>query len=783
MKNKKKIIHPNRWAIIKKALYRAFALFVAIVFLLSCSTTRSLKKEELLYTGSKVKVENLSFFNKIALKGDLKDFIGQQPNDKWFGLFPVKLYMYNLAGDSVPKKGFRRWVQKKLGQPPVIYNPSITGRSANTMKAYLYSKGYFQGKVAFAETKKNKKMQVTYQVEVSEPYTINTIVFPKKDSSTIGIISKNKESSLLKKGMPYDLGHLKEERQRINKLLKNKGYYYFRPEYILFEIDSNSFKKNINVYVTVNKDIPKRAFNVYQLNNIDIYPGFSLKQSTKYKDTVRYNGYTIYKNEKTINHRVLLNSVFLEKGNIYKEKEYTRTIHKLTGLNLFKFVNIKFDDTLIDGQHMLNADILLTTTLSKTFSAEVQAQTKSNNFTGPGVSVEYTDRNFFNGAENFNTQFSSGFETQIANNKSSLNSFEFSIDQELSFPNIVFPFANLNQFLSPKYTPRTNFRASFRALDRLQYFTLHNANFSFGYDWKSSEKHMHDLIPFSLTYTNLFNRSSKFKKIMSEDEFLRESFREQLISSLTYNYVFNSKMFTKRDITYYFNANVEIAGNTASLVKSAFLNEESIERKPEKLFGIAYSQYLLAFIDTRVFFSINENSSLVYRWFSGAGYPYGNSMVMPYKSQFFVGGASGLRGFPFRSVGPGSYSPKEKENLFDQTGDIKLENNFEFRYTIAGIFKSALFAGAGNVWLFKNKNTHLNEEFSFSHFHKQLAVSAGTGLRIAPRFFVLRFDVGIPLRKPQLEKGNRWVVDHIRPASSSWRKKNIVISIAIGYPF
>ncbi len=761
-----------------KHIYQIINLLICSILLHSCSTTKMLDNEEYLYKKANIHIDSAVFLKKLSLKQDLKEFIIQEPNNKYLGIIPFQLFMYNLAGKNVPDSGFRHWLQTKAGEPPVVYNEQATAQSMKRMKNYLFSKGYFHASIDTIERPKNKKMKVVYAFKIHTPFTIKNVVYPDSASAITRAIRQTAEKSKIKEGEHYDLAVLKKERQRVDEQLKDKGYFYFRPEYILFKVDSNNAKKEVVIHVTLKKNIPEQAHHAYKINTIHLYPGYSLKKEMNRDDTAVYNDIKIIGESDYIRHKLLTRSVFFKQGEIYTGGDYQRTINKLTGLKIFKFVNIKFNDTIIDETRFLNVDIFLTKALPRTLRLEIQAQTKSNDFTGPGIMVVFNDRNLFRGAENFSIRMNAGFETLLAQDTKGLNSYEAGFNSQLSVPKIIFPFIDLNRFLSPKYTPRTNFKAGFNILDRTGFFTLHNANFSSGYQWKETKTRFHHLTPFSLTYTNVFNTSSAFEKILNENEYIRESFKEQLITSLKYDYTFNDKIKKERAFNYFFNVNVELAGNIAQFAANLLSGGGS----SNKLFGIAFSQYARAYLDTRVYVDINKKNKLIYRWYSGAGFPYGNSTALPYTRQFYAGGASSLRGFRFRSVGPGSFAPDKEANFFDQTGDIKLENNLEYRFPIAGVVKGAFFTDAGNVWL-SGKKGNSSKQFALDDVLKELAASFGAGVRITPRFFVLRLDIGIPLRKPYLPARQRWVIDKINFSNDRWRRENIVVNIAIGYPF
>jgi outer membrane protein assembly factor BamA len=229
---------------------------------------------------------------------------------------------------------------------------------------------------------------------------------------------------------------------------------------------------------------------------------------------------------------------------------------------------------------------------------------------------------------------------------------------------------------------------------------------------------------------------------------------------------------------------VDFSGNVAGLL----IPEDPASGK-KKLFGAAISQYLKAQTDLRYFIEFNPKTRLANRLLVGFGYPYGNSEQLPYIKQFFIGGNNSIRAFRSRSVGPGTYRAPNADSLSffpDQSGDIKLEMNTELRYKFNKILEGAIFLDAGNIWLYNKDTSTINPrpgvQFS-KDFMKELAVGTGIGLRLNLTILLLRLDLGMPLREPWLPAGHRWVIDQIDFGSKEWRKRNLVLNLAIGYPF
>ena len=768
-----------------RPVYTVLLFIPVLVLLSSCSTTKSLNSDQLLYTGADVEITDMSGFSKIGLKGDLKDFREPDPNSKFLGFMPVKLWIYNMAWDSVPEKGFKHWVKYGLGEPPVIFDYYFVESVETDMQNYLFNKGYFDSKVSSEEEIKGKKVQINYEIQAKEQYTISKYEYPEVTDTITKLIDSLKEDSYIKTGDGYDLETLKRERQRINDALRNKGYYYFNPDYLIFRIDSNYSKKTLDVYMVLKQGIPDRSTNKQYLSRVYVFADYSLENEEFVYDTIPMDGYRFIYGDKFLRPEVLSDAIMLRKGQLFRFSDYSATLNKTMGLGVYKFANVRFEN---DGQRTdsswIYSEVFLTRAVPKSLRLELQAVTKSNDFTGPAFQASYRDRNIFRGAEEFTFNLSAGFETQLAKKENALNSYELGIDGIFRIPRFIFPFIDLNQYLGENYTPGTIIRAGYNFYDRTNTFTLNSINFSYGYSWRETETKSHDFTLLSIDFSKLTNTSSEFDSILNNNPLVRESFEQQFIVSIGYRYTFNTQVLEEKKIQTYFQWNNELAGNTISLAKK-ILNTEAGPGEKNKFLGIAYSQYARTSGDLRFYTNLGNYNKLVYRAFLGLGVPYGNSNTLPYRKQFYIGGASSVRAFRYRSVGPGTYFPDSTANniLFDQTGDIKIESNLEYRFNIYKLVKGALFLDAGNVWLLNSDSTKPGGAFQWSDIFSEMSVGTGFGLRFDASFFVLRLDLATPLRKPYLPAGSRWVMDRIDFGSAKWRRNNLVLNLAIGYPF
>ncbi len=762
--------------------YKAVIILLVSLAVTGCSTLSTLQNGELLYTGADIELTDKQGISKSGLKNNIQDLVRPRPNKKFLGLFPVSLWIYNAMGDSLPEKGLRPWLQTRLGEAPVIYKSPFMENNITDIENYLFNKGYFDADVSAGQIIDGRKVKIHYTIETNSRYTVNRFMFRDTAGPLAKHINLSLENSLIKPGDAYDLEKLKDERERIDRYLKNQGYYYFNPDYLIFKIDSSKQEKHLGLFLNIKDIIPPAASRKYRLGKMLIDADHSLENVSTKKDTLIVDDSLTYVyKKKTVKPEVINRSVMLRPGELYRHDNYTASLNKLTGLGIFKFVAIRFNETDTAG-HSLETKILLSQSVPRSLRLVFQAVTKSTDFAGPGLNVNYRDRNFLGGAEQFNLSLNTAFETQIGGQKSGGNLYEVGLEGRLSFPVFIFPLVDFNRFLSKHYTPRTQFTGAYSFFYRSGYFNMNSADLSYGFKWQESTVKWHDLKLIDINYTNIYNTSSRFDSILSHNPLVAESFSEQFIFSLNYIYTFNNQANTGKKLNMYLQVKPEISGNVLSLANTIAGQGWPNPGSPNTFFGQRYAQYARLSADYRLYLKTNDNK-LVTRLYAGMGIPYGNSNTLPYIKQFYTGGPNSLRAFRSRTVGPGNLTPDTLYGGYlEQTGEIKIEANLEYRFGIYRFLKGALFVDAGNIWLLDDPQKP-DGVFSWSGFADQLALGTGLGLRIATNIVVLRFDLGTPLKDPSLPAGERWVIKKINPADPSWRKDKLVFNIAIGYPF
>jgi len=765
------------------------SLFFTLL-LASCSGTSHLPKGERLYTGAAVKLESTEKVNKGTIKTIVESVVRPEPNNSYLGMRP-QLCIYMAAGTN-PKSKIKKWLQK-MGQSPVLMtNVNPTATSA-VIDAQLFNLGIFNSNTVYKIVEKKHTASVIYTSYIHQPYTVKEFVYtidplnsPKGDLKNLtDLILSDRENSLIKPGKDYNLNMLKAERVRIDGLLKNSGYFYFNPDYLLFKADTSMVNRTISLELTLKDSVPANALTVYRINNVIINQNYSLKNETsdKKKDTLMVQNNVFIGNEAKMNihPKVILRSVYLRKNEIYSRENHNITLNRLMSMGNFKFVQVKFSDSDTTAAGYLNATILMTPMTNHTFRAELDLVTKSNNYTGPRMNLSLLNRNAFKGAELLSLNMAGSFEAQLSGANKNMFSYSFNPQIELTFPRFLVPF-----YIKPSnssYVPKTNFVLSYNFIKRVNYFDMSTFQFTYGFKWKESIRTEHEFNPVSISNTSISNESSVFTDLLAANPFLKKSYEEQFIAGGNYSFTYNEQMLTGKKLQYYMHFTAETAGNLFSLA-NLIGGETPTPENPSKIVGSIYSQFAKLSVDGRAYYNFKNTNKFALRVFAGVAGTYGNSSTLPYSKQFFSGGPNSIRAFQINSIGPGTYLQNASNSGFVQLGgDIKLETNAEYRFGIYRFVKGALFVDAGNVWLQKSNPANIGSPFAFSGFMNELAVGAGLGLRVDVSFFVLRFDLAMPLRKPWLADGQRWVMNQIDFASPTWRSNNLVLNIAIGYPF
>lgn len=762
--------------------------------IISCSNTKFLKDGQLLYTGAEVKIESDSLIKKekSALKAALEENLTPKPNSSFLGLRP-KLYAYNATKEPKKEKGLRYWLKYKFGEEPVLLGDVDREFNKDIIVNYSENKGYFNAKAKYDTVSKNKKAQVIYTLNPGGRYLISNVKFPADSSLVNNEIQLLKDKTLLKAGNPFDLDVIKTERQRIDDGLKDKGFYYFNPDNIIVQADSTVSKNHqVEMIVKLKDNTPKLAKEQFTIDKVVVFPNYNLRDAKRGKYSIpmnqdslkgyEYNDIYVVDPDKKFKPRVFDRALYFDKGDVYNRKDHNLSLNRLISLGVFKFVKNEFivSDSL---NHKFDAYYILTPRELQSLRLEALGRTNSANYAGSELNLNWTQRNFFRGAEQFKASVYGAFDVQIGGPAEAENIFRAGANAQLSIPRIVAPF-RFNS--SSAFVPRTNIKLGYEFQNRTTLYSLNTFNATFGYQWKENVRKEHELNVIDISLIRPADVTQKFLDQSIDNPYLRRITDQQLIFGPTYSYTYSTTMLPQKN-TFYYKGMLDLAGNITGLVTGA--NEK--EGKVKNIFGVPFSQYAKIENDIRFYHKFNEKTSLATRFIAGIALPYGNSEHIPFSRQFFVGGSNSIRAFRARTLGPGSYDPRIGESTranFDQAGDVKLELNAEYRANLYKFLNIAAFIDAGNIWLIndefneKGVNTRPGGKFS-KEFLSEIAVGAGVGLRLDFSILILRLDLAMPLRVPYYEKGDRWVLDRVKFREGSWRKDNLILNIAIGYPF
>ncbi len=754
---------------------------------LSCSNTKYLKQGQMLYTGAEINIENdtISKNEKKDLKAALEANLTPKPNSSFLGLRP-KLFFYNIAKEPKKEKGFNYWLKYKIGEKPVLLGDVDREFNKEIIENYSENKGYFNASATYDTVSKNKKAQVIYTVKPGARYLISNVKF-QKDSSVVNQEIQNiTEKTFLKKGKPFDLDVIKSERQRIDNGLKEKGFYYFHPDNIIVQADSTVSKNHtVELNVKLKDNTPDLSTQQFSIDKVVVFPNYNIQDVRKGKYSVpmdpdslqkyAYEDIYVIDPQHKFKPKIFDRALYFKRGDLYNRTNHNLTLNRLISLGVFKFVKNEFvvSDSL---QHKFDSYYLLTPRELQSLRLEALGRTNSANYAGSELNLNWTHRNFFRGAEQFKASVYGAFDVQIGGPENAKNIFRAGTNVQLSIPRIVAPF-RFNS--SSAFVPRTNITLGYEFQNRTEYYTLNTFSGSFGYVWKENVRKEHDLKILDITYVSPANITPLYDSISRKSDAMRRVVERQLIFGPTYSYTYTNTMLSK-PTTMYYKGTLDLAGNLTGLVTGANVKKD----KEKSIFGVPFSQYAKIENDFRLYHKFSEKTSLASRLIAGVAYPYGNSEHIPFSRQFFSGGSNSVRAFRARTLGPGSFDPRtiQEGYYFDQSGDIKLELNAEYRANLYKFLNVAVFADAGNVWLVNEDIERPGAKFS-KEFLSEVAVGAGVGLRLDFSILILRLDLAMPLRVPYYQRGDRWAFDKINFGDSSWRRDNLILNIAIGYPF
>ncbi len=753
------------------------SIAVAAMASTSCSTTRRIPADDQLYIGTK-KIEYVTTDSE-SVPAEVQEVVDAatvaEPNNYistigWRHPFPIGLWVYNNWND--PGKGFKHWLYDLLVEEPVLISDVRPQARTGMIEQLMANNGFLRAKASYEllPAKNPRKAKIAYRINTGRVFMLDSIeLLPDTTHLNHLIDSIARKDTYLQRGSRYSTDSLSVVRNRLTNDLRNRGYYFFRPEYIEYLADTVMNPGNIALRLVLDDNIPTYAKRKFITGDITVTVNRYRGQQTP--DTVEMQpGLTLIQMMPSrLRRQVIPECVTFKPGRTFSVRDMNRTQSYLSRLGIFNSININAIPDTTAHRPTLNVRVDCTFDAPLEASIEVNASSKSNSYLGPGLTLGLTNHNVFGGGEQLNVQLTGAYEWQTGGNRSSLfNSYEFGVTGTLAFPRMLLPWF---KFRSRSQLNWTRFTLNADLLNRPHYFKMAQFNASVSYDWRHRRHSVHTLTPLKLTYTNLLNTTAEFDSIMAENPAVALSFESQFIPQMIYSYTYDRKLDRKNAIN--LQLTVQEAGNIFWGIWQA------CGVKGEKhLFGTPFSQFVKGHIQAVWTRNLFGQHRIVTRMAVGAEHAYGNSAQVPYAEQFYCGGANSVRAFTVRSIGPGSYRAPSSESgdYFDQTGTFKFEANVEYRFPISGALQGAIFLDAGNVWLLKDDPMRPGGTLRGKSFFRDLATGTGLGIRFDIGMLVLRGDLGIGIHLPyDTGKSGYYNMESFG--------KSLAFHLAIGYPF
>lgn len=757
-------------------------ILTGLVFLFGagCSSTKFVPEGEYLLTNVKVKNRGAD-----VRKEQLNPYIRQQENTKLLGVWKFYLGLYNLSGRD-GDKGINKWL-RSIGEEPVIFDPFLATQSSRQISLFLKNQGYFQSSVSdTASFSGKKKVKVTYDINPGNRYFLKDLRYRIEDDTIRDEILRDSLSSFLRPGRPFTVNLHELERERITENLRNRGFYKFSEEFIYFRSDTtvgNHLVVDSMVVVSPEDAFGEKHHRRYKINDVLFHIGIGTADvldsdsSTQAggADTLNYKDiFVVFNDELSFKPELLSSSSYIHPGDLYNAGLANRTHQLLSGLRLFKYINIRFRETgRVDeeGTPLLDCLIRLSPGKPQSISFDIEGTNSSGNL-GAAGNLTYQHKNLLRGGEFFTFNTRLARQNQFVRTSSEeFNTLELGAEASLVLPRFLLPL-RIEQFRQ-RYNPKTNIGLAYNYQRRPDY-TRTIANARLGYNWKSSRYISHSFYPVEFNFVSIPEVNDDFWERI-RNTFLRYTYENHLIMNMNYSFLLNQQVLGQSRDFWYLRANVESAGNLLASVSGMWNNNS--DQDYDELLGVRYAQYVKSDVDLRFNNRIDRYSSLVWRVFAGVGYPYGNLDVLPFEKRYFSGGANSIRAWPVRGLGPGSYN-EEGARFYNQTADIKLEFNLEYRFKLFWILEGALFLDVGNIWSIRADASPEGGLFEVDKFAEQLAVGTGLGMRFDFNYFIFRFDAGFKTHDPSLPSGERWI-----PLNRPWTWNDVGFNFAIGYPF
>ena len=736
--------------------FQTALLGVVAIVLTACSATKFVPEGEHMLTAVEIKSEPKGFN-----VSRLEPYIQQKANSKWFSLFKIPLGTYSLSGRDTTK-----WVNRtlrRIGEAPVLFDTLQAQRSLDDLRTAMRNMGYLHSDAELTTKVKGRKLKAIYTLHPGPPYDIRHVSYDISDERIAQLLEREDNKSLaLHEGEPFTVDRLDAERKRLTTFLLNRGYYRFNKDFISFSADSASGSNLIDLTLHLAR---------YRANNSSPeqqHPQFTVRN-------VRFLGGGLRR-------KTLENNTAIQPVQPFSSADLQRTYNNFSRLQAVKYTNIRYTevpaDTLADsateGDGLLDCDIQLTMNKPSTLAFQPEGTNTAGDF-GAAASLTYENRNLFRGSEVLSVQLRAAFEAITGLEGYQNEDYEeYGLETKLVFPRMVAPFLSRN--FTRRSTATSEISLTYDLQNRPEF---HRRVFStaWRYRWNHPDRHLQyrfDLL--DLNYVHMPKISDTFKReyldsVSNRNAILRYNYEDLLIMKIGFGLTYTHGHHALR-------ANVETSGNLLSAVSHAARFHQN-QNGQYTFLGIAYAQYVKFDFDYTHLWQFDTHNQLVAHADFGIAWPYGNSTVLPFEKRYFSGGANSVRGWSVRGLGPGSFRGTDgRIDFINQTGDMKLDLNLEYRTFLFWKFNGAAFIDAGNIWTLRNYAEQPGGQFRLDKFYEQLAVAYGLGLRLNFDYFILRFDMGMKAINPAYRDAHEhYAILHPRFS------RDFQFHFAVGLPF
>lgn len=726
----------------------------------------------------------------VVLRQELYSFVEPTPNTFYLGIFPIKVWAYRALQEKQEKR-FYRWLLRQVGEKPSYLDTHLVIFSAQQMQKWLFQQGYMTARVDWKIKRLRQTAVVYFYVEEGKRFRVGKFI-PRCEMLDVRFFITHLMEHPLRVRRPISYELLQQDRQWWTELFHNKGYVFFSKDLITYQLDTHIADHTADVYMYIKSDSAR--LKRYVLRKIHIVP------ESPMCDTLRTTPLTISTYEKTAiihthhpdetNWRLVLEKVPLQTGTPLENYAIKKQlmVNGLLAMGIFSYVTASLTQAENDSADLW---ICMAQNKKQSITLDLEGNTGSVTVVGIAGNIHYAHRSLFRGGERFSLEAGGGIEIQAPAPNQLFHTMVFNAGSDFSVPRFVVPFARVTR----KLAPRTSFVVSYTYQRRYE-LTFTSARAELGYQWREFEDYLqrhkplkeHRLYPVSVFTFQTLAISDVYRRLSESNPLIRRSLENQRILGANYTFIHDG-VYTGRRRWWFYRINVNTAGNLAWLVDRLGGNVAEITGKD-------YSQFVVADVELRRYISFRfpQNALLVLRGVVGAGLSYGNSTVLPYIKQFFLGGSTSMRAWRLRSLGPGSYPWQAGEALTfrDQTGDIRIEVNAEYRFPLIGFVESAVFIDAGNIWLAREDTARPAGHFDVERFWREVAIGGGVGIRLNFEYFIMRMDAGIKLYDPAIpQPDHRLVVRYL--LDREWKGRfwstygypypffNFVV--ALGYPF